>query len=150
MRVMLLSLLAAGAVAASAGPGLAQGTGCQLSLPARAETQTFAEAGHDASPARTSALAEATGRAFAAAASRLCASGVVTRAQLAPFTFLLVRNAEGADEPGVYDDMEQNPGALIVEYAFADGGAPPQAAIEAGIRCWRDPEREGCFDEVSP
>ncbi|HKR24525.1 MAG TPA: hypothetical protein VJS15_04645, partial [Allosphingosinicella sp.] len=106
--------------------------------------------GRNAAPARTAALAQATGTAFAAAASRLCASGVVTRAHLAPFSRLLVRNAEGAAEPAVYDDAEERPGALIIEYAFADGGAPAQAAIESAIRCWRDPEREGCLDEVSP
>lgn len=152
MRTILLSLLAAGALAASAGSAQAQGggAGCQLSLRAEAESASFADSGRSAAPARTAALAQATGTAFAAAASHLCASGVVTRANLAPFSRLLVRNAEGAADPAVYDDAEERPGALIIEYAFADGGAPAQAAIETALRCWRDPEREGCLDEVSP
>jgi hypothetical protein len=152
MRIALLSLLAAGAIAAAAGPAAGQraGAGCRLSLPAEAEAASFADSGRSAAPARTAALARETGTAFAAAASSLCASGAVTRAQLAPFSRLLVRNAEGAAAPNIYDDAEERPGSLIIEYAFADGGAPAQPAIEAAIRCWRDPERDGCMEEVSP
>ena len=151
MRTAILSLLAAGALAALSSPAVAlQAGGCQLSLRAEAEASSFADAGRNAAPARTAQLARVTGTAFAAAASHLCASGVVQAAHLRPYSKLLVRNAEGAAEPAVYDDAEERPGALIIEYAFADGGAPAQGAIEAAIRCWRDPEREGCLDEVSP
>lgn len=152
MRIALLSLLAAGALGAAAGPAAAQaGHGaCHISLRAEAETASFADAGREAAPARTAQLARETGAAFSAAASHLCASGAIRPAHVAPFSRLLVRNAEGASEPAVYDDAEQQPGALILEYAFADGGAPVQPAIEAAIRCWRDPERAGCGEEVSP
>lgn len=153
MRTLLLSVLAAGALVAAASPAAAaqaaQGA-CRISLRAEAEAASFADAGRNAAPARTAQLAREAGAAFAAAASRLCASGAIRPAHVAPFSRLLVRNAEGAAEPAVYDDAEQLPGALILEYAFTDGGAPASAAIEAAIRCWRDPEREGCGEDVSP
>ncbi len=152
MRIALLSLLAAGMLGAAAGPAAAQpGHGaCHIALRAEAEAASFAGAARSAAPARTAQLARATGAAFSAAASHLCASGVIRPAHVAPFSRLLVRNAEGAADPAVYDDAEQQPGALIIEYAFADGGAPAQRAIEAAIRCWRDPERAGCGEDVSP
>jgi len=152
MRRLMLSLAAAGAIGATAVPAAAQvqNRACAISLRAEPEAASFADAGRSAAPARTAQLARETGAAFAAAASRLCASGVVRPAHVAPFSRLLVRNAEGAAEPAVYDDAEQSPGALIIEYAFAGGGAPAPAAIENAIRCWRDPEREGCGEEVSP
>ncbi|HYN45931.1 MAG TPA: hypothetical protein VES64_04495 [Allosphingosinicella sp.] len=152
MRTALLSLVAAGALGAAAGPAAAQGAhgACHISLRAEAEPASFADAGRNAAAARTAQLARETGAAFAAAASRLCASGAIRRAHVAPFSRLLVRNAEGAADPAVYDDSEQQPGALIIEYAFAGGGAPAPAAIETAIRCWRDPERVGCGEDVSP
>lgn len=149
MRIVLLSLLGAGALAGLAAPAAAQGA-CQLSLPAEAERESFASAGRDAGAARLSELSRAAGANFATAASRLCAAGALRATQLAPFRKLLVRNAEGAAEPHVYDDAEQSPGALILEYAFTDSGAPPALAIETAIRCWREPQREGCGEEVSP
>jgi len=153
MRIAIPTLLAAGTLAAIASPAVAaQGArpGCQLSLRAEAEAASFAAAGRNAAPARTQQLARETGANFASAASHLCASRVVTAGHLAPFSRLVIRNAEGAAEPAVYDDAEEMPGALIIEYAFVGGGAPAQAAIESALRCWRDPEREGCTEEVSP
>jgi len=152
MRTLLLSALTAAALGAAAGPSAAQPSQgvCRISLRAEAEAASFAVAGRHAAPARTAQLAREAGAAFAAAASRLCALGVIRPAHVAPFSRLLVRNAEGAAEPAVYDDAEQQPGALIIEYAFAGGGAPGQAAIETAMRCWRDPERDGCGEDVSP
>lgn len=147
MRIALLTLLAAGAFAAAAPAAQPSPAGCQIALPAQAETASFAAAGRNATPARTAQLARTTGTAFNAAASRLCATGALRRSQLAPFSRLLVRNAEGAAEPNIYDDAEEQPGSLIIEYAFTDGGAPGEAAIEAALRCWRHPEREGCGEE---
>jgi hypothetical protein len=149
MRIILLSLAAAGALAGLAAPAAAQG-GCQLSLRPEAERESFTSAGRAADAARLALLTRESGANFAAAASHLCSQGVLRRAQLAPFTKLLVRNAEGAAEPHVYDDAEQSPGALILEYAFTDSGAPASAAIEDAIRCWREPQREGCGEDVSP
>lgn len=147
MRIALFALLAAGGLAALSAPGTAQPAGsCRLSLRAEAEAESFA----GAAAARTAELARDTGTAFAAAASNLCGSGVVTASHLRPFSRLLVRNAEGAAKPNVYDDAEESPGALIVEYAFAASGVPAAAAIEEALRCWRDPQREGCTEEVSP
>lgn len=147
MRIALFALFAAGGLAAFAAPGTAQPAGgCRLSLRAEAEAESFAGA---AAP-RTAQLARDTGTAFAAAASSLCGSGVVTAAHLRPYSRLLVRNAEGAAKPSVYDDAEESPGALIVEYAFAASGVPAVAAFDGALRCWRDPEREGCTEDVSP
>ena len=93
---------------------------------------------------------QATGANFAAAAARLCGAGVVRAAHLRPYSRLLVRNAEGATEPNVYDDAEELPGALIIEYVF-ESAAPTQARIEAALRCWRNPQAAGCaVEDVGP
>jgi len=149
MRIILLSLVAGASLctvangAATAQPRRAAAAPCHLSLPAQADTDTFSSAGRTGA----TALTQQTGAAFAAAASHLCASGVVRPANLARFRSLLVRNAEGAATPNVYDDAEEHPGVLIIEFAFADGPAPTQAAIEAALRCWRNPNGAGCSAE---
>ena len=144
MRIGLLIVATAGALALAA-PAAAQGTGCRISLTAAPDTATFTSAGRNA--ARAPALAQATGTAFAAAAAHLCASGGVRAADFSAYRRLLVRNAEGANEPTIYDDAEEQAGALIIEFAFTDGGAPAQAAIETALRCWKNPEAEGCSAE---
>ena len=147
MRILFCALLAAGAFAAAAAPAAqpARAAACRLSLPAEPDTQSFSAAGRNAG--RSAALAQTTGAVFAAAASHLCASGVVRPANLARYRRLLVRNAEGADNPNIYDDAEEQPGALIIEFAFADGPAPAQPAVEAALRCWRNPNAAGCSEE---
>ena len=154
MKVKLLTLVAAGGFAALAGvhhQAAAQPAAgaCRLSLPAQADGESFEMAGR-ASGAARDRLVQQTGAAFAAAASHLCASRVVTAANLRPYTKLLVRNAEAATEPNVYDDAEEQPGALIVEYVF-ESAAPTQAQIEHGLRCWRNPQAQGCqVEDVGP
>ena len=151
MRIGLFILLAAGGLTASAPAMAAQPArpACQLSLRAEPDAASFTTAGRNGS--RGGQLAQAVGTTFAAAASHLCAAGVVRAANLAPYRRLLVRNAEGAAEPNIYDDAEEQPGALIVEYAFAGGPGPTQAAIEAALRCWRNPEAAGCAaEDVGP
>jgi hypothetical protein len=154
MRTGLLILLAAGGLAAGAPATAAQPArtarpACQLSLRAAPDTPSFAGAGRNAASAP--ALAQAAGATFAAAASHLCAVGVVRPAHLAAYRRLLVRNAEGADEPNIYDDAEEQPGALILEYAFAGGAGPTRAAVEAALRCWRNPQAAGCSaEDVGP
>ena len=151
MRIGLFILLAAGGLAASAPAMAAQPArpGCQLSLRAEPDAASFTTAGRNG--ARGGQLAQAVGTTFAAAASHLCAAGVVRATNLAPYRRLLVRNAEGAAEPNIYDDAEEQPGALILEYAFAGGPAPTQAAIEAALRCWRNPNGAGCsVEDVGP
>jgi hypothetical protein len=152
MRVSLFALLACGAIAAAT-PGAAAAQrarpACHLSLPAEADADSFSAAGRDG--ARAAGLAQQVGTTFAAAASHLCAAGVVRAPHLARYRRLLVRNAEGAAEPNIYDDAEEQPGALIVEFAFAGGPAPTQAAIEAALRCWRNPHGAGCaVEDVGP
>jgi ABC-type transporter Mla subunit MlaD len=155
MRIGLFALLMAGALLSAAGPALAAPAGrpaCRLSLRAETDSASFADAGRNAAArnaaaARAAQLTQATGAAFAAAASHLCASGVVRAPNLARYGRLLVRNAEGAAEPNIYDDAEEQPGALIIEFAFGNGGAPAQAAIEAALRCWRNPRGAGCAAE---
>lgn len=152
MRAALVALLGAGALAGIAAPALAAPSpagACRLTLRAEPDGRSFAGIG--GASARVALLARDTGTSFAAAASRLCASGIVRPANLAPFSRLLVRNAEGAAQPAVYDDAEESPGALILEYAFGAGRAPGQAALEAALRCWRDPARAGCAaEDVGP
>ena len=146
MRIAFYALVAAGSLAAAAAPAAQPArAACRLSLPAAPDTQSFSAAGRN--DARAGALAQQTGSVFAAAASHLCASGVVRPAHLARYRRLLVRNAEGADNPNIYDDAEEQPGALIIEYAFADGPAPAQPAVEAALRCWRNPHAAGCSEE---
>jgi len=154
MKMKLLTMAAAGLLAAMASPGhaaaaQAAGAGCQLSLRAEADGETFDMAERAAGPARDR-LAQQTGANFAAAASHLCASRVVTAASLRPYNKLLVRNAEGATEPNVYDDAEEHAGALIIEYVF-DSTAPTQTQIEHALRCWRNPQAQGCqVEDVGP
>jgi len=148
MRIAFLLLLALGSLGAAAAPAAAAQPArpaCHLSLRAEPDTNSFGVAGRDA--ARAPLLARETGAAFAAAASHLCATGIVRAAHIARYRRLLVRNAEGADNPNSDDDSEEQPGALIIEYAFADGPAPAQAAIEAALRCWRNPNGAGCSEE---
>src|SRR5207244_4719522 len=102
----------------------AAGGACSLSLPAAADGETF-EMAERASGAARERLVQQTGANFAAAASHLCASRVVTAANLRPYNKLLVRNAEGATEPNVYDDAEEHAGVLIIEYVF-ESAAPTQ------------------------
>jgi len=149
MRIFFPALLLAGALAATTAPAAAQQRGarpaCRLSLPAQPDTPSFSAAGRDGS--RAGALAQQTGTVFAAAASHLCASGMLRAAHLARYRRLLVRNAEGADNPNIYDDAEEQPGALILEFAFAGGPPPAQGAVEAALRCWRNPNAAGCSEE---
>jgi hypothetical protein len=150
MRIALICLALAGAAAAS--PGLqAQQRGaaaaCRISLPASADAETFTAADRSGGPAS----AQQTGTVFAAAASRLCAAGAVRPAHFARYRRLLVRNAEGAAEPLVYDDAEEQPGVLIIEFAFAGGPPPSQTQVETALRCWRNPGAAGCSaEDVGP
>jgi len=154
MKLKLLTLAVAGTLAAFAGTGhraSAQPAGgtCSLSLPAEADGESFDMAERASGPARAR-LVQQTGANFAAAASHLCATRVVTAANLRPYRKLLVRNAEGATEPNIYDDAEEQPGALIIEYVF-ENAAPTQAQIEHGLRCWRNPQAAGCqVEDVGP
>jgi hypothetical protein len=153
MRLRLLTLAAAGAAAMTASPALAAqpaNSACALSLRAEADSESFDNAGR-AAGAERARLVTQTGANFAAAASHLCASGVVRAVNLRPFRRLLVRDAEGATEPNVYADPEESPGALIIEYVF-EGGAPAQPAIEHALRCWRSPRTAGCAaaEDVGP
>ena len=154
MKLKLLTLAAAGALAAFASPGhkaSAQPAGgaCSLSLRAEADGESFEMAGR-ASGAARDRMVQQTGANFAAAASHLCASRVVTAANLRPYSKLLVRAAAAATEPNIYDDAEEQPGALIIEYVF-ESAAPTQAQIEHGLRCWRNPQAQGCqVEDVGP
>lgn len=136
MRSLYLSLFAAAGLAAVAAPSAeAMQPGCGAALRAEADAESFAADGER--------LARETATNFTAAATQLCGSGGLRAADLAAFTRLLVRNTEGASEPIVYDDAEQGPDTLILEYGFTPA-APSQAAIGRAIRCWRQPETTGC------
>ncbi|MBV9881973.1 MAG: hypothetical protein JO276_03100 [Sphingomonadaceae bacterium] len=152
MRISISILAISGALCAAAAasaappartPTRTPAAACHIALPASPDTESFTNAGATGAPART----QQTGAAFAAAATHLCGSGVVRPANLARYRSLLVRDAEGATEPNIYDDAEEHPGALIIEFAFAGGGAPSQAQIEAALRCWRNPHAAGCSTE---
>ena len=141
MRIAFFALLAAGGVAAVAAPA---GGAAACRLRRRSAPRPTPRASPPPAARRRDGSGASTGAAFAAAA---CASA--RRAPCAPpisrlFPRLLVRNAEGAAEPAVYDDAEERPAPLIIEYAFADGAAPAQAAIETAMRCWRNPQTAGC------
>jgi hypothetical protein len=146
MRVHVLMLATAGVLGAFA-PAMAvpparpaPAGACHISLPATADTESFTNAGRSGG----AASAQQTGAVFAAAATHLCAAGIVRPANVARYRSLLVRDAEGAADPNIYDDAEEHAGALIIEFAFADAGPPTQAQIEAALRCWRNPHGAGC------
>lgn len=142
MRIAFFALLGAGSIAALAAPaGALQPSGCAGAIRPQADAESFTAAGRDGD---TTALVASTGANFAAAAQRLCVAGTLRPADLTAFTTLVVRNAEGTAEPVVYDDAEQGAENVILEYAFADGAAPSEAALGTAIRCWRRPETAGC------
>lgn len=149
MRFGLLILAAAGAITVAAPAYAAQRPrpACVPALRAVPDAASFTAAGR----ARGPALAQAVGVNFSAAVTSMCAAGTLRAGAFARYRRLLVRNAEGADTPNIYDDAEEQPGALILEYAFAGGPAPTRAAIEAALRCWRNPEAAGCSaEDVGP
>jgi hypothetical protein len=154
MKLKLLTLVAAGGLAtlAPGQPGLAQpaaGGACSLSLRAQADGESFEMAGRAEGAARDR-LVQQTGANFATAAARLCAARAVTAAHLRPYNRLLVRNAEAATEPNIYDDAEEQAGALIIEFVF-ESAAPSVAQIERALRCWRNPQLAGCqVEDVGP
>ena len=147
MRFQMLILAATAAATAAFAPAMAvppahpAAAACHIALPASPDNDSFTAAGRSGG----GALAQQTGAAFAAAATHLCGSGVVRPANVARYRSLLVRDAEGATNPNIYDDAEEHPGVLIIEYAFAAASSPPsQAQIEAALRCWRNPHGAGC------
>jgi len=147
MRIHLMILAAAGAIGAAT-PAMAlqparPAAGCRIALPASADNESFTNAGRSGA----AASARQVGAVFATAASHLCATGVVRPANVARYRSLLVRDAEGATDPNIYDDAEEHPGALIIEYAFTGDAPPTQAQVEAALRCWRNPRGAGCATE---
>lgn len=154
MKLKLLTLMAAGGLAAlvPAQPSTAQrpaGGACSLSLPAEADGDSFDSAGRAEGAARDR-LVQQTGANFATAASRLCAARALTAVHLRPYRRLLVRNAEAATTPNVYDDAEEQAGALIIEFVY-ESAAPSVAQIEQALRCWRNPQLAGCqIEDVGP
>lgn len=145
MNIHLLIL--AGAIGAGA-PAMAMpparpAAACHIALPASPDNESFTNAGRSGG----AASAQQTGTIFATAASHLCAAGVVRPANVARYRSLLVRDAEGATDPNIYDDAEEHPGALIIEYAFTGDSPPTQAQVEAALRCWRNPRGAGCATE---
>jgi hypothetical protein len=146
MRISMLMLAAAGAIGAST-PALAvpparpgAGAACHIALAASPDNESFTNAGRSGG----AASAQQTGTIFAAAANHLCATGIVRPANFARYRSLFVRDAEGAASPNIYDDAEEHPGTLIIEFAFAGAGSPSQAQVEAALRCWRNPHGPGC------
>ena len=150
MRILMSILAAAGAVLAFAPAMAAQparAAVCRIALPATPDNESFTNAGRSGG----AASAQQTGTIFAAAANHLCAAGVVRPANFTRYRSLLVRDAEGAANPNIYDDAEEHAGALIIEYAFAGDSPPTQAQIEAALRCWRNPHGAGCaVEDVGP
>jgi len=138
MRIAFFALLAAASLAglgATSADAMQAANGCGSALRPEADADSFT--------GDADRLARETGANFAAAAARLCGSGALRAADLRLFTRLLVRNTEGAVDPIVYDDAEQGPDTLILEYGFSSA-APAETAIGNAIRCWRDPTRAGC------
>jgi hypothetical protein len=147
MRIVLILLAGATGVCAStmavALPPARPAAACHISLPASPDNESFTNAGRSGG----AASAQQTGTVFAAAASHLCGAGIVRPANVARYRSLLVRDAEGATDPNIYDDAEEHPGALIIEYAFTGEAPPTQAQVEAALRCWRNPRGAGCATE---
>jgi hypothetical protein len=119
---------------------------CAITVSAAAD-RSFAQTGYDANPRRLSDLAAATRERFVAAARRLCSAGALRPADLARFRKLIVQNGEGATEPVLYQDPSMAPDMFIFQYAFQNGGPPPPKAFESALRCWKTPERAGCYQD---
>jgi hypothetical protein len=122
---------------------------CGVSLRAEADADSFEIMGGPEGAARDRAVQQ-TAASFATVATRLCASRVMTAANLRPYSRLLLRSAAAATEPNVYDDAEEARGALILEFAF-ENAVPTAAQIEHGLRCWRNPQGQGCaVEDIGP
>jgi len=144
MRLLAPALAAlAGAAFVLPHHAAAQGvtTACGRALTVEPDLASFEMSQNEGDPAAQSREAAAR---FADAATRLCGTPVLRAADLARFSRLLVASTDGALEPVVYDDAEQGPDTIILEYAFPDGAAPGEEAIATAIRCWRQPETAGC------
>jgi hypothetical protein len=122
------------------------GAPCAVSFRASADG-SFAAAGYDARPARLSRVAELTRQRFAAAALRLCAAGVLSPADLARFRHLVVQNGEGATEPVIFQDPGMAPRTFIFQFAFQNGEPPEAPAFAEALRCWKYPEKAGCYQD---
>ncbi|MFL6846029.1 MAG: hypothetical protein ACJ8ER_14250 [Allosphingosinicella sp.] len=120
--------------------------GCAIMVTAKADS-SFAEAGYEAGPQRLARLAETTRERFAAAARKLCAVGTLRPADLARFRTLIVQNGEGASDPVIFREPAMGRGVFIFQYAFQNGNPPPAASFEEALRCWKKPERAGCFED---
>lgn len=145
MRIALFAFLLGGAVAIAPAPAalaLQAAPAACGHIPPDPDVESFA------SPGDAERLGQGTAANFGIAANQLCLSRALRPADLAAFSRLVVRKTETAAEPTVYDDAEQGPDALIIEYAFAGGSAPSPAALETAIRCWREPTRAGCDQAI--
>ena len=137
------SFILGGILAALAAAPAAARPACAISFTASADG-SFAQAGYDSSPARLSGLAALTRERFAAAARKLCAAGVLSRADLARFGRLVVQNGEGATEPVIYREPGMSPRSFVFQFAFQEGGPPEAKAFEQALRCWKRPRDADC------
>jgi hypothetical protein len=144
--LVFVGILAVAAFAAAPGAARNVRASCAVSVAASAD-DSFAIAGYDSSPARLSKLAALTRQRFTAAALRLCAGRELSPADLARFRRLTVQNGEGATEPVIYREPDMAAGTYIFQFAFQNGDPPEAAAFEDALRCWKKPERAGCYED---
>jgi hypothetical protein len=126
---------------------IAQPLNCAGHLRYKVDRPSFASSpGGKFSSARLDDLARRAAPAFAAAANEMCAKGSLAPDALGRVTTIVVQTGAGATESAVYDDPETGPETLFFQYIFAESGLalPDKADIQAGIRCWREPDREEC------
>jgi hypothetical protein len=120
---------------------------CAGHLRYRIDRPSFASSpGGKFSAARLDDLARRAAPAFAAAANEMCAKGSLAPDVLRRVTTIVIQTGSGATESAVYDDPETGPETLFFQYIFAESGLalPDKADIQAGLRCWHEPEREEC------
>ena len=99
--------------------------------------------------AKLDSLKDRAGRAFDAAAERLCRSGKLDPRLLRPFRTLIIQNGSGATEATFYEDPHEFSSAdLIFQWTFAEAGlgVPQSEDVEAGLLCWARPDLPDCAD----
>lgn len=146
MRRWLFPAAIAVASAAALPVSAAEVRACGTSLAVTADAPSFASAERDATPARLERLAAEVASVFQAEAAQLCEETFLGAQDFVGLEGLLVQNGEGAAEPTFYR-TKAHPGMLVFQYAFTGGGAPDSEAVERGLRCWRRPDLDSCYQD---
>jgi hypothetical protein len=96
-------------------------------------------------PAKLEQVRKGTEARFKTVANRMCVSGELPAAALAPFEKVVITDAEGASEPTIYAGEGK---VLNYELAFAGSqDIPGEAEFHDAFLCFKDPQRGHCYED---